>query len=131
MGGSGMKRILALAALLSLLPVPVVFASDTAPSYVELTDAPTISVDWSKGKTQSVTLGGNRKLAFVNGHKGGHYTLILKQDATGSRIVTWPQSVHWPGVTPPMLTTTANKKDYISFFYDGMSYDALGLAQNL
>ncbi len=126
-----MKRILALAALLSLLSVPVVFASDTPPPYAELTDAPTISIDWSKGKTQSVTLGGNRTLAFANAQKGGHYTVILKQDATGSRTVTWPQSVHWPGGTPPILTTTANRKDYITFFYDGVSFDVVGFAQNL
>jgi len=39
------------------------------------------------------------------------------------------QSVHWPGVFAPTLTTTADKKDYISFFYDGLSYDALGFTK--
>lgn len=126
-----MQRILALAALLFLLSVPAVFASDVPPLYAELADAPTITVDWSKGKTQAVTLGGNRTFSFLNAQKGAHFTLILKQDATGSRTVIWPQSVHWPGVTLPILTTTANRKDYITFFYDGVSFDVVGFAQNL
>ncbi len=132
------KRILALSALLFLLSIPLAFASDAAPSYLELTDAPTIAVDWSKGDTQTVTLHGNRALIFSNGQKGGHYMLIIKQDATGSRTVIWPSSVHWPGGPPQtrgqpvsILTTIANKTDYISFFYNGVSYDAVGLAQNL
>ena len=77
---------------------------------------------------------GDRKLAFANGQKGGKYLLVLTQDARGSRLVTLPSSVRWPGVTPPitppLLTTTANKTDYITFFYNGVSYDVLALAQN-
>jgi len=102
------------------------------PSYVDLTDSPTITVDWSKGNSQAVTLHGNRAFTFSNGQKGGHYLLIIKQDTTGSRAVTWPPSVHWPGENspPPPLTTTANKKDYISFFFDGTTYDLIAISQN-
>ena len=128
------KRTLALSALFVLLLVPSAFAGNAAPSYVELTDAPTITVDWSKGNTQTVTLGGNRTFTFLNGQKGGKYLLILKQDSHGSRLVTWPLSVRWPGPTqtaaPPTLTTTANKTDYLTFFFNGVTYDGLGLSQN-
>jgi hypothetical protein len=131
------KRILVLSAFLILLSLSPAVAGDTAPSYVELTDAPTIAVDWSKGNTQAVTLGGNRALTFANGQKGGKYILILKQDATGSRVVTWPASVRWPGGAPQtggrlasILTTTAKKTDYITLFYDGVNYDVLALAPN-
>jgi hypothetical protein len=125
------KRILVLTALFFLMPFPVAYAGDTAPSYVELTDAPTITVDWSKGTTQTVTLGGKRALAFLNGQKGGKYILRLRQDATGSRTVTWPSSVHWPGVDGPTLTTTAGKADYIVFIYNGVSYDMVAISQGL
>jgi hypothetical protein len=124
-----MKRPLALSALLFLLSVPLAYAGDAAPSYVELTDAPTIAVDWSKGRTQTVKLGGNRLLTFSNGQKGEKYLLILKQDATGSRTVTWPSSVRCPGLLGPTLTTTANKTDYISFFYNGVNYDMVAVSQ--
>jgi hypothetical protein len=128
-----MKRPIALAALAFFLSGPPVFAADqsllTAPSLVELDDAPTVTVDWNKGNTQAVTLHGNRTLVFVHGQKGGKYLLIIKQDGTGSRNVTWPSSVNWPGAYPPALTTTANKKDYINLFCYGAGYDLLGISQ--
>lgn len=125
-----MKRTLAATLFLFLLSVSPAIADAPAPSYVELADAPTITVDWSKGNTQAVTLNGSRALVFVNGQKGGRYMLIVKQDATGSRTVKWPASVHCPGNTPPTLTTTANRKDFISFFDDGTAYDLLAISQN-
>ncbi len=114
-----MKRIPALCVFLSLLLTPVAFASASVASYVELQDAPTIAVDWSKSDVQTVTLHGNRVLTFSNGQKGGRYMFILKQDATGSRTVTWPTSARWPGGPPQasLLTSTANKTDYFTFFY--------------
>ena len=49
----------------------------------------------------------------------GLYYLTLVQDATGSRTVTWPAGVSWPGLgTAPVLTTTANGRDYFSLMYD-------------
>ena len=130
-----MKHFLALAALLFLLSAPLAHADDAAPSYVELADAPTITVDWSKASTQAVTLHGNRTFVFQNGVKGRDYRLIIKQDATGARTVTWPAFVHWPGSSQQnnvvaTLTTTANSKDYLAFFYDGAAYDVLGFSQN-
>lgn len=126
------KRISAPAVFLFLLSVAPALASEAASSYVELKDAPTIIVDWSRGNTQAVTLHGNRTLVFTNGVKGAKYLLILAQDAHGSRTVEWPSTVQWPGGAPQsnILTTTANRKDFIGFFYDGEKYDAVSIAQN-
>jgi hypothetical protein len=124
-----MNRFLAISAFVLLLTFHAASANSAAPSYIELADAPTVVVDWSRGNTQSVTLGGNRALTFVNGEKGGKYFLIVKQDATGSRTVTWPSSVRWPGKNGPTLTTTANKTDYVAFIYNGVSYDMLAISQ--
>lgn len=126
-----MKRQLGPALFLFLLSAAPAFAGNAAPSYVELTDAPTVVVDWSRGNTQAVTLHANRAITFAHGQKGGHYMLIIKQDAHGSRTVKWPAGVRWPGGSPPTLTTLAGKTDYISFFYNGVNYDALGSTQNL
>ena len=126
-----MNRTLPLSALFLIVFIGSARAGDTAPSYFDLKDVPNIEVDWSRGNTQSVTLGGNRTLTFSHGQKGGKYTLVLKQDATGSRTVTWPSSVHWAGVIGPTLTTTAGKTDYINFFFNGVSYDMVGISQGL
>jgi hypothetical protein len=57
---------------------------------------------------------------------------MIQQDSTGSRTITWPGSVRWPGGTAPTLTTTASKTDYIAFIYNGASstYDGVAIAQN-
>lgn len=86
-----------------------------------LTDGATIAVDWNNANVQSVTLGGNRTFTFSNPKDGARYMLIVKQDATGSRTVTWP-TVKWAGGTTPTLTTTANKYDIFTFVYDGTNY---------
>jgi hypothetical protein len=124
-----MKRLLVLSAFLFLLLVPLAYAGESVTPPVELADAPIIAVDWSRGASQMVTLHGNRTLSFSNGQKGGKYLLILKQDAIGSRTVTWPSSVHWPGANGPTLSSTANTTDYISFFHNGVSYDMVAVSQ--
>lgn len=48
--------------------------------------------------------------------KAGSFTLILTQDATGGRTITFPASVKWSGGTAPTLTTTLNKKNILTFF---------------
>jgi hypothetical protein len=42
-------------------------------------------------------------------------TLILRQDATGGRTVTWPATIKWPGGAPPAVTSFADAVDVLSF----------------
>ena len=59
------------------------------------------------------------------------FTVIVKQDATGSRTISWPASVKFPNGSTPTLTTTANKVDILNFITtDGGTtyYGALSLA---
>jgi hypothetical protein len=93
-------------------------------SYVSLTDASTINWDMSNPKA-IVTLGGNRTLSVSNPVNGMSYVLIVKQDATGSRTLTLPNS-SWlvvnNGLGIATLTTTANAYDIITIEYDGTHY---------
>ena len=41
----------------------------------------------------------------------------LKQDATGSRTMTWPAAFDWPGGTVPALSTAANAVDLLVATY--------------
>lgn len=62
-----------------------------------------------------ITLTANCTLTFPAAAAGKSFTLVLRQDATGSRTVTWPGTVQWPGGTTPTLTTTASKADVFTF----------------
>ena len=78
----------------------------------------TVSIDMNNGNVHSITLTGNATLNFDNPIATGDsssFTLIAKQDGTGSRVITWPGTVKWAANTPPTLTTTANRYDILAF----------------
>jgi hypothetical protein len=66
----------------------------------------------------------NETFTFTAPSNPCHMTLILVQDANGSRTVTWPATVKWVGGTAPTLTTDANGVDVIGLFWDGTNYFA-------
>lgn len=76
------------------------------------------TIDLTSGNAFKITLTGNCTFTFSNppaSGTGGSFTLILPQDGTGSRTVTWPTSVKWAGGTAPTLTTTASAVDIFAF----------------
>lgn len=96
------------------------------------TDGATITIDWSdktKGKIRTVTLAGNRTLAFSNVTVGQSIILRVIQDSTGSRTLDFPANIKWRGSAEPSLIPTANKMDVFAFLctssgqYDGYILD--------
>lgn len=83
------------------------------------------TVTWTAGNMQKSTLTGNCTFTFVAPTLSGRYSLTLIQDGTGSRLVTWPASVRWPGGTAPTLSTAASAVDKVTFEYDGTNFDAV------
>lgn len=76
----------------------------------------TVTVDVSVAPVNLLTLTGNVTTLNLTGSTAGFaadFTLYLIQDATGSRLVTWPASVLWPGGTPPLLSTAGNSVDVV------------------
>lgn len=74
----------------------------------------TLDASVSSGTVKTVTLTANCTFTLA-GAVAGRVTaleLVLTQDATGSRIVTWPASVRWAGGAPT-LSTAANAVDRI------------------
>jgi parallel beta-helix repeat protein len=65
----------------------------------------------------TATLDNNCTFTFAGStaSKACSMTLILTQDATGSRLVTWPASVKWAGGVAPTLSTGASKVDVLTF----------------
>ena len=102
-------------------------------------------VNFKTGNKQFVTFGSGNiadlNLKFPT--TSGNFTLLLKQDGTGSRTVAadgWlvfdsagnaangSSTVKFPGGTNPTLTTAANHVDIISFFWDADNEIAYGVA---
>lgn len=88
----------------------------------------TFTVDWSLGPAIRVTLKGNITLAMKNQRGGQRYVLILKQDATGSRTVTWPSIAKFTAGAP-VMSAPANVSDAMDLFFDGGSWYLLGASQ--
>ncbi len=81
-----------------------------------------ITINWNNGNNQKITLTGNCTFTFTVPGGPTHLTFDLIQDGTGSRTVTWPAGVYWPGKVGPVLTTTANGIDVVSCYYNGTNY---------
>ena len=94
-----------------------------------------VDINWNNGNIQHITLTRNVTLTFSGGQSGGRYVLIVKQDATGGRTVTWPPTtvVRWPGESPAfVVTATAGRTDYFGFLYNGVEtpgkYDSVAFS---
>ena len=88
-----------------------------------------ITVDLANGTVQKLTLTGNATITMPTATAGKSFVIILAQDGTGSRTVTW-STVVWPSATAPTITSTASKRDIFSFFSDGTSWFGTTIGQN-
>ena len=88
-----------------------------------------ITVSLANGTVQQLTLTGNATITMPTAAAGKSFVIMLKQDGTGSRTVTW-STVVWPGGTAPTITSTASKQDIYSFFSDGTSWYGATIGQN-
>jgi hypothetical protein len=92
-----------------------------------LTDGATITWDVSTSPVAKVTLGGNRTLsAPTNGATGQFISLLVIQDGTGSRTLTWNSAYEFASDTAPTLTTTASLGDLFTFRYNGTKWLEVG-----
>jgi hypothetical protein len=88
-----------------------------------------ITVSLANGTVQNLTLTGSATITMPTAVAGKSFIMILSQDATGGRTVTW-STVVWPSATAPTITSTASKKDIYSFFSDGTSWYGVTVGQN-
>ena len=84
-----------------------------------LVDSANISWDLTFGNGV-ITLTDDRVLDNPSNLSAGQsYILIVKQDATGSRSLTYGAAYKWFGGIVPVLSTAANSIDIITFYCDG------------
>jgi len=98
-----------------------------------LTDGATVSWDVSTDPIAKLTLGGNRTLSAPSNPVGsGQYiSLLVIQDGTGSRTLTWNAIYEFTSDTAPTLTTTASYGDLFTFRYNGTKWLEVGRNLNL
>lgn len=97
-----------------------------------LVDGATISWDASANQVTSVTITDNRTMAApTNLVDGAVYLLMIIQDGTGSRTMSWNAVFKFTGGTAPTLTTTASAKDILIFYSDGTNMYEIGRSLNV
>ena len=84
-----------------------------------------ISVDLSTSNWFKYTLSSSAVFTFINAPSDGlakTFSLVLIQDGTGGRTITFANTVYWSGGAIPPATTGASSKDLWTFTtYDGGS----------
>lgn len=74
--------------------------------------------------TKVWTLTGNATLVLPapSGATSGTITLVLTQDAVGSRTITWPGGVKWPDGIAPQPPTAPNTKSVFHLLWTGVEW---------
>ena len=94
-----------------------------------LTDGATITWNVIDSPVAKVTLAGNRTLSAPSGTtpiSGQFVSLLIIQDGTGSRTITWNAAYEFALDTAPTLTATANLGDLFTFRYNGAKWLEVG-----
>lgn len=98
--------------------------TNTLKNYNEIVNAQgsqstTVAIDFTTGNVQTVTLTGNVTLTLSNPAASGlssAMTIVITQDSTGTRTITWPGSVKWQAGAAPTLSTAAAAVDVVTLF---------------
>lgn len=126
---SDLARISALEAVSGVVaasPVTVTFPYNGGAAPGEYTignSGSAISVNWSNGASQFVTLTADATLAFSNGVAGNTYYLRVQQGGYGlKRMIGWPTNIIWNSGSVPTISTAAWTVDVLGFYFDGTNY---------
>lgn len=87
-----------------------------------LTDGATVNIDMSLSNNFSLTIGGNRTLGNpTNMTPGQSGKIVITQDATGGRTLSFGTYWKFSGGTAPTLTSAANSVDVLNYFIDSLT----------
>lgn len=105
----------------------------TAWPYQTVTEAPTTTLDCNEGNSQILTLTGNRVMAQpVNVQDGSLIDLLVVQDGTGGRTLTWSSAFLFVNGLTPTLATAPGAIDRFPMIYNaGLAKWLVGQFGNL
>ena len=90
----------------------------TAPSVVAFS-ATAMTLNCALSNVFTTVVGANVTVAPALTNPGDGQTInwFLTQDGTGSKTMTWPAGLKWPGGTAGVLSTAANAVDLVTLTY--------------
>lgn len=110
----------------------IIYSGSSLTAEDTLVDGSTVTWNAINSPVAKVTLAGNRTITVSNNLGTGQYISVLViQDGTGSRTLTWNAMFEFKDDTAPTLTTTASKGDLFTFRYNGAKWLEVGRNQNL
>lgn len=94
--------------------------------YVVPVTAASVYVNFANGNKQRITLTRNVTL-FLSAPGIGTYQLIVYQDGTGNRTLSWNGITLYLGsATAPPVKTTANSRTFYTLYYNGSEFYLAG-----
>lgn len=102
------------------------------PEIKDVAYAASSTADFSDADVIRITLAGNPTITLAGGSDGQKCILELKQDATGSRTVTWGANVRFGSDLPSItLSTAGGALDRVGLIYNaaGAKYDVVALSR--
>lgn len=97
-----------------------------------LSPAATITPDFSLSNNFSLTINQNFTMAFpTNVAAGQSGIIVITQDASGSRLVTWASGWVAAGANKPVLSLSSNSVDYISYYVETSSRIFVNIIANV
>lgn len=93
--------------------------SATTPTVAVTFSATAMTLDCTRSNVFTTTFTANVTTAptISNPQDGQTINWFITQDATGSRLMTWPTSFKWPGASAGVLSTAANSVDLLVATY--------------
>lgn len=114
------------------VPATGTFTIPTVKSYTPSASA-TQDLDLSESNDHKITMpAGNITLTVSSATAGEKFLVSITQDGTGSRTVTWFDTISWAGGSAPTLTTTGSKTDVFGFVATGTTtFQGFVVGQNI
>ncbi len=99
------------------IPTKLYVQGNAASNIVTLTDATTITPDFTLGNNFQVTIAASRTIANPTGVTTGQSGVIfIQEDGTGGYTVAWGTSWDFASSTAPTLITTASALNALPYF---------------
>ena len=115
------------AVLTSDISDDVITSAKLSHAEIALTDEATVTWNATTQDVCKVTLAGNRTFAApTNPTTGQFISILLIQDGTGGRTITWNAIYEFAADTAPTLTATASLGDLFTFRYNGTKWLEVG-----